>query len=492
MSGDSLGFYYDAAPISQVANITRPSTATWSSYLGDMTYLSDGTEQKRCQPRKDVAGVYEPAKESFSPNPYDPYGAPSSASGGTAGAAVSQALKPPSPQALNNYDLTQNPFQFTGEYRDAASGLYYLRARWYLPTYQTFLQRDHGDKMHRYSYTAGNPIGRIDPSGLHSAEAGARTFLRDLHANGNGARGTLSRIFLGGIIGTAQIIANPSGYWHGLKHDTGGIDVFLAAGVLAEVGTSGWFGLPELPGGTAASFGARHLVDTTLGTGQSIASGFSGHRRFDWAAVGQGMEYTAGGMLSGRWAAGIGYKPYGLTTDDLDNMTASHFRNGNADQALVFRVRYKNLPEFTTPWMEKFHIGNYHEALLAVGQDGVWMGEVNFAGKDAYATYVYWSKERAAIDEPSTFIGTGRSTRQLQFVGAFSQQGVKDAFASELNVAGQASYRVMAEGHGFEEMPHYNKFTNNCQQYSARIRENIMEYHRNPNLIEDINESDDE
>ena len=492
VSGDSLGFYYDAAPLSQVANIAQPSTATWSSYLGNITYLSDGTEQMRCQPRKDVAGLYAPAKESFSPNPYDPYGAPSSVSNGTASPAVFQAPKPSSPQTFSNYDMALNPFQFTGEYRDATSGAYYLRARWYLPGYQTFLQRDHGDRMHRYSYTGGNPIGNVDPSGHHGVEAGARAFLRDLHASGNGARGTLSRIFLGGIIGTAQIIANPSGYWHQMKHDTGGTDIFLAAGVLTEVGTTGWFGLPELPGGTLASFGARHLVDTTLGVGQSVASGLTGHRRFDWAAVGQGMEYTAGGIFWGREVAGIGYKPFGLTTYDLDDMAESHFQNpASAGRALVFRVRYKNLTEFTTPWMEQFHIGNYHEALLAVGQDGAWLGQVNIHtinGAETYTRDIDWNRDPNTIIQPSTFIGTGRSTRQLQFVGTISERAVKDTFITGLTDAGQGDRLREASGRGFTLMPEYNKFTNNCQQYSARMRATLLHYARNP--IDDLNIND--
>jgi RHS repeat-associated protein len=476
-SGDTLQFYYDAAPISQVANITQPSTATWSSYLGDATYLSNGTEQIRCQPRKDVAGVYEPAQQSFSSNRYDPYGA--SVNGASSVANDSQN------------DMSQNPFRFAGEYQDQSGwGGYYLRARWYLPEYQIFLQRDTGDRMHRYSYTAGNPIGRVDPSGLHSAEAGARTFLRDLHAGGNGLRAALARLFLGGIIGTAQIIANPSGYWHGLKHDTGGIDVFLAAGVLTEVGSSGWFGLPELPGSTLASFGARHLVDASLGAGQSIASGFTEHGRYDWATVAQGVEYTVGGMFEAREAAGIGYKPFGMTTDDLDKMTASHFHgNDNVDQALVFRVRYKDAIAFTTPWMEKFHVGNYHESVLAVGHDGVWLGQVNIHtidGAKAYTTDLNWSRLPDDVSTPSHFIGTGGTTRQLRFVGTISQRAVKDAFTNELSLAGQDALRATEAGRNISVMPDYNKLTNNCQQYSARIRRNMITFERNP--VEAIND----
>src|SRR5262245_55542605 len=58
-STDALAFTYDESPLPQVTNIQQASTSTWASYLGDTTYLSDGTEQVLCHPRKDVAGVYE-------------------------------------------------------------------------------------------------------------------------------------------------------------------------------------------------------------------------------------------------------------------------------------------------------------------------------------------------------------------------------------------------------------------------------------------------
>lgn len=475
---DALQFFYDAAPISQVANISQPSTAAWSGYLGDMTYLSDGTEQMRCQPRKDVAGLYDPAQRSFTPITYDPYGASNSTSASAANS--------------NSYDLAQNPFRYGGEYHDATAGLYYLRARWYLPAYQAFLQRDHGDKLHRYGYTQGNPVGNIDPSGLHSVEAGARAFLGDLHAGGNGVRGSLSRFFLGGIIGTAQIIANPAGYWHSLKHDSGGTDIFLAAGVLAEVGTTGWFGLPELPGTSAAAFGVRHLVDFTIGAGQSVASGFSGHRRFDWAAVGQGMEYTAGGMVLGREVAGIGYKPYGMTNDDLDAAVASHFQNAsNHNQALVFRVRWKDNIAFTTPWMEQFHIGNYHEALMAVGHDELWMGQINMHYLDQGETYtkdVNWSRNNQHTGQPSTYLN-GRTPRQYQFAGVTNLAAVKDAFISELDGAGQDLLGQRPAGaRAIRAISDYHTLTNNCQQYSAYLRARIMYFRDNP--MEDLSVND--
>jgi RHS repeat-associated protein len=70
-----------------------------------------------------------------------------------------------------------NRFLFTGEERDAASGLYYLRARWYDPSVGRFLNRDPlagrpelPQSQHRYSYALLNPVRYVDPSGLGVSE----------------------------------------------------------------------------------------------------------------------------------------------------------------------------------------------------------------------------------------------------------------------------------------------------------------------------------
>src|SRR6185369_1364003 len=107
-STDALAFTYDASLQPQVTNIEQSSTGKWSSYLGDTAYLSDGTEQVLCQPRKDMAGVYEPAADDFTPLRYDPYGTLESASSATSSSA----------NGATSYDLTDNPFQYDGEYTD--------------------------------------------------------------------------------------------------------------------------------------------------------------------------------------------------------------------------------------------------------------------------------------------------------------------------------------------------------------------------------------
>ncbi|HXA28805.1 MAG TPA: LamG-like jellyroll fold domain-containing protein [Candidatus Angelobacter sp.] len=63
-----------------------------------------------------------------------------------------------------------NPFRFTGQYLDAESGLYYLRARYYDPVTANFLSRDPALWTTRapYGYADDNPLNEADPTGLCS------------------------------------------------------------------------------------------------------------------------------------------------------------------------------------------------------------------------------------------------------------------------------------------------------------------------------------
>lgn len=61
---------------------------------------------------------------------------------------------------------------YTGQQFDDATGLYYLRARYYNPDVGRFLSRDSvypdqkdTGQLHRYGYGANNPINGMDPSG---------------------------------------------------------------------------------------------------------------------------------------------------------------------------------------------------------------------------------------------------------------------------------------------------------------------------------------
>jgi RHS repeat-associated protein len=86
----------------------------------------------------DTAGV---ARGSFT---YDPYGNVTATSG--------------------SYSTA---FLFAGQYKDAESGLYFLRARFYDPSSAQFLSRDPALASTRspYAYVGGNPLNSTDPGG---------------------------------------------------------------------------------------------------------------------------------------------------------------------------------------------------------------------------------------------------------------------------------------------------------------------------------------
>jgi len=67
---------------------------------------------------------------------------------------------------------TKNKFRFTGQALDPASGLYFLRARYYDQTSGRFLSKDrvpgfatYPISLHRYIYALNNPTKFVDPSG---------------------------------------------------------------------------------------------------------------------------------------------------------------------------------------------------------------------------------------------------------------------------------------------------------------------------------------
>jgi len=73
---------------------------------------------------------------------------------------------------LSRAGTTVNPYQFAGDRFESASGLLYLRARFYDPATGRFISRDPYTgtqntpvSLHRYLYANANPITFVDPSG---------------------------------------------------------------------------------------------------------------------------------------------------------------------------------------------------------------------------------------------------------------------------------------------------------------------------------------
>ena len=232
-SGSGLRFYHDpAARMTNLRQDAGTASELWSGDLGRVRSVGDGAEQVRLRPRKDVAGTYDASSETVAAHQYDAYGAQ------------------PGVALATEYDVHDNPMQYAGEYRDALWGGYYLRARWYAPQLPLFLSRDPLAHLDRYGYAGGNPVMRIDPSGRswksfeNSFAYGRMGWQRWLqHFGGSNAwYAHVARLTAGMLLGPLQMVANPAGFVNAIVHDTGGMDFFLAAGVVSE-GAAGYFGL---------------------------------------------------------------------------------------------------------------------------------------------------------------------------------------------------------------------------------------------------------
>ena len=277
-SGSGLRFYHDSA--ARMTNLRQDAGSAgelWSGDLGRVRSVGDGAEQVRLRPRKDVAGTYDAGSETVAAYRYDAYGAQSAA-------------------ASAQYDIHANPVQYAGEYRDALWGGYYLRARWYPPELPLFLSRDPVAHLDRYGYAGGNPVMRVDPSGRswksfeNSFAHGRMGWQRWLqHFGGSNAwYAHVARLTAGMLLGPLQMVANPAGFVNAIVHDTGGMDFFLAAGVVSE-GAASYFGLRLT---TIAA------TQTVGGAGQSTLAAFDrSFSHFNAGTFVTGLEYTAGAEL---------------------------------------------------------------------------------------------------------------------------------------------------------------------------------------------------
>jgi hypothetical protein len=196
------------------------------------------------------------------------------------------------------------------------------------------------------------------------------------------------------------------------------------------------------------------------------------------------------GMFWARGIAGIGYRPFGMSVDDVDSMAARHFAKPvNAETALVFRVRYNWSHAFTTPLQEDLNIGNYHEGVLAITRDSLWHSEVwlRGAGQGMYTSEIAWSRDAADLAKPSQFLPGGSASEfphripsKLMFVGQVSRDAVMDAMQFPMSEGEQGMLAANARGRTINPFQGYSKLFNNCQRSAARMRSNIMYFERNP------------
>ena len=72
---------------------------------------------------------------------------------------------------------TPNPLRYMAREIDAATGLYYVRARWYDPSLERFVSEDPTGLVggiNPYAYVGDDPVNHTDPSGLDRCRAVGR------------------------------------------------------------------------------------------------------------------------------------------------------------------------------------------------------------------------------------------------------------------------------------------------------------------------------
>ncbi len=150
-SGESITFYYDDAKNANIVNEIQGKESASYVMLNGNRYVrlyNDGTDTSAdylIQNTKDVLLVVNEQQQVIDNYSYTAYGE--------------------NVDSSKQYSIKDNPFQYTREYVDIESGLYYLRSRYYNPKLMCFISRDNIVIFNHYAYANGNPIMNIDPSG---------------------------------------------------------------------------------------------------------------------------------------------------------------------------------------------------------------------------------------------------------------------------------------------------------------------------------------
>jgi len=453
---DARRFYFDNDRDAAITNLYQDGQGLWSSYLERNRYLSDGGEQVLLQPRKDVAVCFDAQSQSLQSYAYD-------------GAYGSQ----PDVAPASGYDLRDNPMQYAGEYRDPFWGGYYLRARWYHPDLPAFISRDPQANLNRYGYAGGNAVMRVDPSGMSffgSIQHGAQELNSVLN---RGVLGHFARFFLAPMMFPLQLVADPKGFWGAIKHDKGGIDIFLGIGVAVEIASFGLEGAGASAFirniGPSARFGIRLGIDSGLGVAQAVTAGAQhGFHHFDWETFAENLELSLGTLRVTHLALGVGYHPFALKSVDV----LERIQRADPDSVLIFRERTQgnSLKTWTSPAMEMMGVGRYHERIIAVTRDFSVSTELGV--REGYG----FVKSRTLLGQPrvSQFFSGDRAAR-YQYVGSVSADSFsREAFAKTnprgLLIGEEFQDRLIDEQ--WQRSPQsakYKRWTNNCHSHARAV-----------------------
>jgi len=149
VNGETTTYLVDTnTPFAQVITESK-SNGTEIHYTYGNDLLSDGVHNFLTDALGSTRGLVDSSETLTDSYAYTPYG-----------------------ELIHHEGTSENSFLFTGEQRDAETGDYYLRARYYSPALTRFLSRDTYSgtltdplSQNRYLYVGGNPIRYTDPSG---------------------------------------------------------------------------------------------------------------------------------------------------------------------------------------------------------------------------------------------------------------------------------------------------------------------------------------
>ncbi len=106
------------------------------------------------------------------------------------------------PYGATRAGAVSTAYKYTGQELDAASGLYYYRARWYDPSLGRFIQADtlvpapgNPQSLNRYAYVYNNPLKYTDPSGHDPLDNAWQSEFQRVHGREPAAEDILIRLF---------------------------------------------------------------------------------------------------------------------------------------------------------------------------------------------------------------------------------------------------------------------------------------------------------
>ncbi|RYZ43187.1 MAG: hypothetical protein EOO71_04475 [Myxococcaceae bacterium] len=309
--GTALRFHYDGEPVPNIVNeshgklSTGPGGVTFEADIQFTNALVDSQRVARRDPRPNQtrqllledqghviaqlthSGPILLGENQISSNHFSAYGERDDASG----------------EAQNGFELKVNPFGFKGEYRDAESGLIYMRARYYDPELLRFLSRDSFPFFNPYNYVSGNPVMLSDPTGqfdvtaaLIKQRAKAGLGSGSQWASGGSGKSSIDGWAVAGIVaGLAAAV---------LTVGIGGLIAGATISTLAGVALAG-------AAGAAAAVADRvvNAIHQSVDGNGSFSDNFFNLETLKSVGIGLGV-----GLLSAGLSVGLGAASRGLST----------------------------------------------------------------------------------------------------------------------------------------------------------------------------------